>query len=251
MDKLNKNNKGFGAVELLLLIIIIVLLGIVGWFIYKNHDKSSTAKVMPVAKSVTKTAPIISSSSSTYTGWNSYTSKLEKLTFKYPKTWTVSSNGSLFKTQNAEEENFIINSPNETLSNGLTFYVNVSLDVETASSNVPDCTGGLPIYAINNIEVSGKTLSVVTTTYTTDTTSIDNMYVTDETGLKQGGTTLSCQPTFVSRDGNNGVQLTAIFTRLPQPGDQGEVSIALTPSEYNESTLIQQVLKIFGSISYN
>ncbi|HEY1835386.1 MAG TPA: hypothetical protein VGG13_01030 [Candidatus Saccharimonadales bacterium] len=41
MNKLSKNQKGFGAVETLLVLIIIILIGAVGWLVYKDHHKTT------------------------------------------------------------------------------------------------------------------------------------------------------------------------------------------------------------------
>ena len=48
MQKLN--SKGFGAVEGLLVLVIVILIGVVGWFVYKNHNKKT-----PVSTTVATT----------------------------------------------------------------------------------------------------------------------------------------------------------------------------------------------------
>jgi len=42
MNKLKQNESGFSAVEVILVLVIIVLLGVVGWFVYKNQKKTTT-----------------------------------------------------------------------------------------------------------------------------------------------------------------------------------------------------------------
>jgi Tfp pilus assembly protein PilE len=86
MGKLNKDDKGFGGVELLLVIVIVVLLGVVGWYVYKNHNKTTTAKASTASQAkiannspsltptITPANPVVSSASKyNYSGWSTYT----------------------------------------------------------------------------------------------------------------------------------------------------------------------------------
>jgi hypothetical protein len=44
MNKVNKNEKGFSVVELLLVIVVLVFISAVSWYVYEKHHNSSTAK---------------------------------------------------------------------------------------------------------------------------------------------------------------------------------------------------------------
>lgn len=93
ISTLNKNNKGFGAVGLILSIVIVILLGVIGWSVYKNnHSKNIIPTVSTTAQSQKSTSS--KPSVSIYSSWQSYTLKYEKLTFKYPANWTVSDTSS-------------------------------------------------------------------------------------------------------------------------------------------------------------
>lgn len=70
MIKKSKNQKGFSAVELVLVIVIVALIGVVGWLVYKNHHKTtatatitSTQKKLPACGKVATAdwAPCMSS----------------------------------------------------------------------------------------------------------------------------------------------------------------------------------------------
>ena len=89
MGKLQNNEKGFGAVEGILVLVIVVIIGAVGWFVWHNHNKTTPASTTsPVATTTpTTTTP---KTVDPYAGWKSYTLKYEKLTLKYPSSWTVS-----------------------------------------------------------------------------------------------------------------------------------------------------------------
>lgn len=83
MKKLKNNQKGFSALETILVLAIVVIIGVVGWMLYKGHNKaSSTAFTVS-----TKTTNGVSSNP--YAGWRTYTLKDERVTFQYPSTWKL------------------------------------------------------------------------------------------------------------------------------------------------------------------
>lgn len=61
MSKLQKNESGFSAVEVVLVLVIVALIGTVGWLVYKNHHKTTTAAITttsatkPTTSTTTKT----------------------------------------------------------------------------------------------------------------------------------------------------------------------------------------------------
>ncbi len=73
MIKLNKDNNGFAAAEVLLVVVILALIGAVGWFVYKDHHKSDTSQGSTSSQNVALTQTYIDTS-----GW---------FTLKYPSTW--------------------------------------------------------------------------------------------------------------------------------------------------------------------
>jgi hypothetical protein len=84
MKKLN--NMGFSAVEALLILVVIGILGFTGWFVYhsqklatKDYSSQSSIQTSSTKKSTEPSDP--------YAGWKTYTSSFEKLTFKYPADW--------------------------------------------------------------------------------------------------------------------------------------------------------------------
>ena len=90
--KLNKNEKGFSAVEFIMIIVIIALIGTVGYLTYKNHHNTATAMVSVSktnAKPTQSTAGETAITASTYSGWNQYCSKPIGACFNYPKDWSL------------------------------------------------------------------------------------------------------------------------------------------------------------------
>lgn len=105
MSKIAKNQKGFGAVEAVLILIIVILIGVVGWLVYKDrHNKGAagTASKSSAADTSAKSgakAPALNP----YAGWKTYKLTYEKLTFKYPSAWTLKdSSASQGLTPNAD-----------------------------------------------------------------------------------------------------------------------------------------------------
>src|ERR1700677_551969 len=94
MNRISKNQKGFGALEIILIIVVIILIGVVGYLVYKNHHKAVLTKVV----TITTTAPANSKGSTTssdpYAGWKPYELKYEQLSFEYPATWTPTDTSS-------------------------------------------------------------------------------------------------------------------------------------------------------------
>lgn len=70
MQKIKKNERGFGTIKLLSIVVVIALIGVGGWLIY---DRATTT-VTP------------------YAGWKTYTLKYEKTTFRFPPTWQLKDN---------------------------------------------------------------------------------------------------------------------------------------------------------------
>ena len=92
MNKIFKNENGFGAVEILLVILIIAIVSFGGYYVWNTQHKSSTQNTRAVA---TKDAASKSAqSTSPYAGWKSYELKYEKLSFRYPATWKADDTSS-------------------------------------------------------------------------------------------------------------------------------------------------------------
>lgn len=91
--KMKRNEKGFGAVELLVIIVVIGLIGAVGWLVYdrqksKQNNAETTqqpSSAQPVAKNDTKQE----ADTLINPGWKRYTSERLKISFEYPSDWYV------------------------------------------------------------------------------------------------------------------------------------------------------------------
>lgn len=89
MKKLSKSELGFGTVEIILVIIILALIGVVGWFVYKNQNKTTTS-------SNTTTGPVNTPTTvDPYADWTAYSSSDGQYSLKYPKTWVKATSPDL------------------------------------------------------------------------------------------------------------------------------------------------------------
>lgn len=89
MGKLKSDERGFSAVEVILVLVIVALIGAVGFMVYKNHNKT---KIAPVASTTTakQTAPTQSKTtiaSNPYAGWQTFSSVDKVYAISYPSDW--------------------------------------------------------------------------------------------------------------------------------------------------------------------
>lgn len=100
MNGLSKNQKGFSAIETILVLIIVILIAAVGWLVYKDRRKPA---VTSAKSSTAKSGSAQTKPADPYAGWKTYTLTYEKLTFRYPATWTLQdSSASQGLTPNAD-----------------------------------------------------------------------------------------------------------------------------------------------------
>ncbi|MDB5163619.1 MAG: hypothetical protein JWS12_236 [Candidatus Saccharibacteria bacterium] len=98
MDKLNKNQTGFSAVEGLLIATTVGVIGFVGWYVYQSRNKTNTSyNNVANNQNATTTKPSAATKPAAttpavdvYAGWKTYTNSTYGFSYKYPTTWTTS-----------------------------------------------------------------------------------------------------------------------------------------------------------------
>lgn len=98
---------GFGILELLLVIVTVVVIGAIGWMTYRGL----TTKTTSAATASTKSSAASSQSTDPYAGWITYTSKVEKITFKYPTDWAVDTKDALHPNDPNNTDYIALKSP--------------------------------------------------------------------------------------------------------------------------------------------
>lgn len=90
MKRLDKSEQGFGTAEGILIVVIVVLIGVVGWFVYKNHNKTVTSATTTSTTSTTPTktttpTPVTDASAK----WTRVSSFNNKFSLLIPDGWKV------------------------------------------------------------------------------------------------------------------------------------------------------------------
>ena len=86
MGKLRNNEKGFGVIEGLLIVAVVILLGVVGYIVYKNHNKTTNSAT--TANTVTKT-PAKTTTTPNPTIGQLISTADKKVQITIPDTWHV------------------------------------------------------------------------------------------------------------------------------------------------------------------
>lgn len=82
---MKNNEKGFGAIEGLLIAVIVCLLGFVGWYVYQSNSKAS--KSLNAAN--TASSSNVSKTNNPTAGWKTYCDSKSKTCLYYPPTWSA------------------------------------------------------------------------------------------------------------------------------------------------------------------
>lgn len=89
MGKASINEDGFTSVELVVVVIMVILISVIGWFVYKDHHHT----ISPATKPSTSTTaqPIVYKRTTTVpSNWKTYTNTSYKFDTAYPSGWSVS-----------------------------------------------------------------------------------------------------------------------------------------------------------------
>ncbi|HET9098250.1 MAG TPA: hypothetical protein VFN51_01390 [Candidatus Saccharimonadales bacterium] len=89
--KVSNNQKGFTAVEGLILLFILIIIGAVGYMVYHDDHKTKTATVSTTAA---KTSTATSSKTQKQATTKTYTDSSKTYTLSYPTSWTESEQGT-------------------------------------------------------------------------------------------------------------------------------------------------------------
>jgi len=185
-----------------------------------------------------------------YAGWKTYTSKLGGISIKYPSNWTAPASpyNTTIMNGTVQEELMTWQSP-FTDFGGQQRGVSMSLQALTGYQN---CDANLPIYNVQNITVDGHSLSIVTTASSNE---IEYLYLTDTTGLSAGSTLPTCSASADIKSPlpqTKTIQLTVQFVTPCAPGSHcGYVNSPLTPQQYSDYPLVNQIVQVFESVKFN
>lgn len=98
MVKITKNEHGFSAIEMILIIVIVAIIGFVGWYVYHSMKNTSSTYYSATTISSNNSPKFsknnehnatTSSSTDQYVGWKTAILQYEQLSFKYPENWSL------------------------------------------------------------------------------------------------------------------------------------------------------------------
>ncbi len=111
MKVIKNNESGFSAVEILIIIVIVLLIGFTGYLIYQKdqNQKTSLVKFKPSISNQT-----VNPTANQYSGWKTYIMPREKASFMYPSDWqlNVQNDSNITNT-----DSFVLTSPTGTSLN--------------------------------------------------------------------------------------------------------------------------------------
>ena len=99
MGKVRKNEAGFSALEVVLVLVIVSLISAVGFMAYENQHKTKTASF--ATATTTKPATQIPAQTTTpaptdpYAGWKTFAANAGNLTLMYPSDWMITDRTSV------------------------------------------------------------------------------------------------------------------------------------------------------------
>lgn len=107
---MNKNQKGFSVVEVLVVVIIVGLIGAVGWLVYDRQKEPQDAAQNNQSTAQT---PVEQTEASTekdpYEGWKTYENSAPAFSFKYPGDWkTKAETSNDYKYINIESPDYVL-----------------------------------------------------------------------------------------------------------------------------------------------
>lgn len=112
---MKKNQKGFGAIEAIIIILVIAILGFVGWYVWKQNHKSEDKKTSTSQSSnnsdTNKEESKEAEKADPYAGWQTGVAAYEKFNYKYPTDWKVDVKKDTSGTVNPGSDRIIFTAP--------------------------------------------------------------------------------------------------------------------------------------------
>lgn len=148
MKKLN-NQTGFSAVEALLILVIVGILGFTGWFVYHSQNVANKDYTSQASTSQTPTTKKSDTSSNAKTKamatWATFSDATVGLTFKYPSDWgqaklqtmnaTPSNTNNTFYKIAFDKSMYLTVNPKASLQSDSTTFSSIKSDNSTFASS--------------------------------------------------------------------------------------------------------------------
>jgi hypothetical protein len=154
MGKIRRDEAGFSAIEIVLVLFVVGLIGVVGFMVYKNHNKKVTTNSVATT---TTTAPTSTQTKTTtpaldpYADWKKYCDTVTNGCFRYPSDWDDLIKGTDVTALGGNKgETLTLEYTQPTDANGgLGDFLTKSIDPVTISGSSYQLVGGY--YTISNV----------------------------------------------------------------------------------------------------
>lgn len=83
--KISQNQKGFGVVEVIVIIVVLALIVVGGWYVWQAQNRPTGQQPSANTPSATNNNTAVDP----YEGWKLYCDEVRKACFKYPADWTL------------------------------------------------------------------------------------------------------------------------------------------------------------------
>jgi len=244
VGELQNDQKGFSAVEVMLVLVILTLVGAVGVLVAKNHNKTTTASTASTTKATTPTTAK-TTTPGPYAGWQTYTATLEPVSFKYPKDWTVATGNDA--PINQSDNQFIrLNAPQRAID-GVDYQFSFTFQIHTPTGlgQTP-----YPVYSSTKLTDANfpKTLYALTLegNATAGSYGAGKSYSVEvsSTNFPAGGNTDGVNDTIPTSTAGQNIDMGGAYVQV-----SNNTLAYFTPSEFASLQEVQQANQIFSSLA--
>lgn len=248
MNKISKSEKGFGAVEAVMALVIVVLIGVIGWMVYKNHNKASnvTSSSTTSKSTVNANSSSVKTTSNPYAGWKTYTATLQPVSFKYPKDWTIDNSTGNAPINQPNNQFVRINAPQRTI-NGVNYQFSFTFQIHKPSgfgTSTP-----FPVYSSTKLTDANYpkqlySLILLSNAPAGTTTAGQAYSVEVSTTSYQSGASTDGKDTIPTSTSGQEIDMGGTFTQV-----SGNSLAYFTPSQFASLQEVKEANQIFSSLA--
>lgn len=232
MSKSHLNNKGFGAIQALLILVVILVIGFVGWSVW--HHKRQAVKSTGNSAVTQKPGPATHESTKTdpYEGWQTFESASLGISFKYPSDWSIPTGG-------IDESGIELHSP---VANG--YYFNLAFASGPANPDLNlNFLGNGSGTTILNLDVSDSSSPLYLVAAISG--------ASNTTGLALATTPGNNKTAFgILDNGGHGDHNIVMYAYLVSAENKAAVNNTYSLQTYQSQTNYPTILNIFKSLSF-
>lgn len=240
-----KDEAGFSAVEAVLILVVLAVIGTAGWIVYKDHHKTTatqtTTKTDSTSSNVTKPpAP------DPYSDWQPYSDTY--VSFKYPSGWQVGIGQDKYAAHdiNVTSAGFTSSAISTATNPGTP--VTISMQISTSSDVAPSCSEYtcqiIAIVHLDNAQLPNALFAVVNQTSPNGTNF--TQYAVVGAGTKVGDTTIT-----PAKFGNNGIYVYGQPYYTPSGGGLSEAARVTDATLLRANSDFKDLVNLVDSIKFN